>query len=200
MAVTKTKMIMKGEIEVTEDGKSVEVREGLGGESSSRECTDEHVWEQSNEVCARQMDDCGTEQHDGDEAGANKHEEDEHYDDPRELGRRGELAAVKYLQRRDIEVLERNWRCRYGEADIIALDDETIVFIEVKTRRGINKGIPEDAVTPDKRDRYEKIAASYLEQNDFVDCFVRFDVIAIMTVSNNRAFLRHHRGAFAHGD
>jgi putative endonuclease len=121
-------------------------------------------------------------------------------EDPKVLGRRGESAAARYLERQGFDILEQNWKCRYGEADIIAKDVGTIVFIEVKTRRGIEKGIPEDAVTASKRDRYEKIAASYLEQHDYVDCYVRFDVIAIMVVEHKRALLRHHRGAFSHED
>ncbi|NTU88356.1 MAG: YraN family protein [Actinobacteria bacterium] len=118
----------------------------------------------------------------------------------RELGARGEEAAARYLERQEFEILERNWKCSYGEADIIAREDEDIVFIEVKTRKGIEKGMPEDAVTPTKRDRYERIAASFLENNAFVNCFVRFDVIAILVVGENRALLRHHRGAFSSGD
>lgn len=118
----------------------------------------------------------------------------------RELGARGEEAAARYLERQEFEILERNWKCSYGEADIIAREDDDIVFIEVKTRKGIEKGMPEDAVTPTKRDRYERIAASFLENNAFVNCFVRFDVIAILVVGENRALLRHHRGAFSSGD
>ena len=75
------------------------------------------------------------------------------------LGKRGEDVAVGFLERRGYEILERNWKCPFGEADIIARDGNDVVFIEVKTRTGVAKGLPEDAVTKEKRSRYEKIAA-----------------------------------------
>ena len=85
----------------------------------------------------------------------------------RGLGMRGEQAAARFLEHRGYVVLERNWTCRFGEADIIALDeDETVCFIEVKTRRSIEAGIPEEAVTPEKQRRYERIALSYLSESD----------------------------------
>lgn len=119
---------------------------------------------------------------------------------PGSLGERGEAAAAAYLERQGLEILERNWRCRFGEADIIARDDDEIVFVEVKTRQGIEQGMPEDAVTRQKRDRYEKIAASYLSEHAFVDCFIRFDVIAILVTNGKQGLLRHHRSAFSHGE
>ena len=75
------------------------------------------------------------------------------------LGKRGERAAARYLERMNYIVLERNWKCPFGEADIIALDESTLVFVEVKTRTSIAKGFPSEAVDARKRARYEKIAA-----------------------------------------
>lgn len=122
----------------------------------------------------------------------------------RRLGTRGERAAAVYLEHAGFEILERNWTCPYGEADLIAREDDDIVFVEVKTRNGIDKGLPEDSVGPRKRSRYEKIAACYLGEHDFTDCYVRFDVIGILVVDGShdkgRALLRHHRNAFAQGD
>lgn len=118
----------------------------------------------------------------------------------RSLGELGEDAAACYLQRRGFEIIDRNWRCRFGEADIVAYDDDELVFCEVKTRSGIEYGLPEDAVTPAKRSRYEKIAASYLSEHRLADCTVRFDVIAILVTDGRHGFLRHHQNAFARGD
>ena len=64
----------------------------------------------------------------------------------KELGARGEEVAVDFLRRRGFSILERNWTCFAGEADIIALDDEAIHFIEVKTRRGDGSGFAAEAV------------------------------------------------------
>ena len=121
-------------------------------------------------------------------------------DGRKELGARGEAVACLYLERQGIEVLERNWRCKAGEADIIAREDDEIVFIEVKTRASLSAGLPEDSVTRQKRRRYEGIAIYYLARSDSPSSKVRFDVIAITLVSAGRAFLRHHRDAFSAGD
>lgn len=118
----------------------------------------------------------------------------------KDLGDRGENAAVRFLVRQGYEILERNWTCKAGEADIIALDENTLVFIEVKTRSNSEKGLPEEAVGSKKRKRYEKIAVSYLQHNTLSDVSIRFDVIAILVVSPDRAFLRHHLHAFSAGE
>ena len=116
------------------------------------------------------------------------------------LGKRGEDVAVGFLERRGYEILERNWKCPFGEADIIARDGDDVLFIEVKTRTGVAKGLPEDAVTKEKRSRYEKIAASYSLNIEGYDTPIRFDVIAIVVIENKRALLRHHVNAFGCGD
>lgn len=118
---------------------------------------------------------------------------------PKELGMKGEEAAARYLELRGYEILHRNWTCRFGEADIIARDDDgTLCFIEVKTRRGIDAGLPEDAITPKKQARYERIALCYLMDDDeWKDNDpVRFDAIGICVSAPHRALLRHHRGCF----
>ena len=115
---------------------------------------------------------------------------------PHELGKRGEEAAACFLERREYEILDRNWKCIAGEADIVALQDDTLCFIEVKTRKDAQKGFPSEAVDARKRSRYERIAACYLKDHDYADVRVRFDIIAILVLGENRAFLRHHLNAF----
>lgn len=114
----------------------------------------------------------------------------------KDLGRRGESAAARYLEMRGYEVIDRNWTCPAGEADIVALDGCTLVFVEVKTRSSFEKGFPSEAVTPEKRARYEKIACWYLHDSDYVDIPVRFDIIALVVVASDRAIVRHYRDAF----
>lgn len=116
--------------------------------------------------------------------------------DPKELGRRGESAAARYLKRRGLEILDRNWTCYAGEADIIALDGDVLCFIEVKTRSQERTGFPSEAVDARKRDRYERIAACYIKVHDYIDMRVRFDVVAILVLSDHHAFLRYHPNAF----
>ena len=115
---------------------------------------------------------------------------------PHELGKRGEEAATCFLERREYEILDRNWKCIAGEADIVALQDDTLCFIEVKTRKDAQKGFPSEAVDTRKRSRYERIAACYLKDYDYADVRVRFDIIAILVLGEDRAFLRHHLNAF----
>lgn len=115
---------------------------------------------------------------------------------PHELGKRGEEAAACFLERREYEILDRNWKCIAGEADIVALQDDTLCFIEVKTRKDAQKGFPSEAVDTRKRSRYERIAACYLKDHDYADVRVRFDIIAILALGEDRAFLRHHLNAF----
>lgn len=112
------------------------------------------------------------------------------------LGIKGEDAAVAFLERIGMEIAERNWSCKHGEVDAIARDGEVLVFIEVKTRNGVERGTPEDAVTPAKQKRYAKIAKAYLATLEDADVEVRFDVVTILVLSEDRALLRHHRAAF----
>lgn len=113
-----------------------------------------------------------------------------------ELGARGEEAAARFLVRRGYDVLERNWKCYAGEADIIARDEENLIFCEVKTRKDCQKGFPAEAVTAEKREKYEKIALAFLRDYEVVDIAVRFDVISIVVMPPDRALIRHHIAAF----
>ena len=117
----------------------------------------------------------------------------------KELGRRGEEAAARFLSRNGYRILERNWTCFAGEADIIALNDEALVFVEVKTRRGVDYGLPSESVTRAKREKYERIAMAYIQDHFFGEAVVRFDVVSIVVLSGDRAFVRHHLGAYSAG-
>ncbi len=115
----------------------------------------------------------------------------------KDLGARGEEVAVDFLKRRGFSILERNWTCFAGEADIIALDDEAIHFIEVKTRRGNGHGFPAEAVDAKKRRRYEAISELYLSTYDGCDTGVTFDIIAINVLENERAYVRVYRNVLS---
>jgi len=114
----------------------------------------------------------------------------------KEIGKRGEDAAAAYLERNGLTVLCRNWRCKSGEIDIIALDEDVLVLVEVKTRRGSRMGIPEESVSLKKQKRIARLTEAYLLSTGTSDLNVRFDVIAIQVVAENRAILRHQRSAF----
>jgi len=118
----------------------------------------------------------------------------------KKLGDRGEDAAAAYLERAGMTIVERNWRCPAGEIDIVALENSTLVLCEVKTRRTTKKGTPEDAVTPAKQRRYSRLAAAYVQHAGVGQVTVRFDVISLLVVAEDRALLRHHRAAFVPGE
>jgi putative endonuclease len=112
------------------------------------------------------------------------------------LGDRGEDAAAAYLARVGMTVVERIWRTKAGEVDIVALEGDDLVLVEVKTRRTAKAGTPEEAVTPAKQRRYRRIAESYIAHAGLDSVTVRFDVISILVIAEDRALLRHHRAAF----
>ena len=116
--------------------------------------------------------------------------------DPKELAVRGEDASAVFLERRGHTIVERNWRCRSGEIDIISLDGVAVVFTEVKTRSGEGCGSPEEAVDARKQSRIQALAQRYLAASQLENVAVRFDVIAIRYLGDDRALLRHHRDAF----
>ena len=116
----------------------------------------------------------------------------------REIGLFGEDIATAYLVQCGAEILERNWRCAFGETDIIAILDDLILMVEVKTRseEPIDSGlVPEVAVDYRKRARYERMALAYLAYQTRYDS-ARFDVVAINVLDEHTAHLRYVAGAF----
>ena len=95
------------------------------------------------------------------------------------IGARGEAVAAAFLQARGYELVDRNYRCRYGEVDLILKHGQTIVFCEVKLRRSGQFGTPEEAITKRKLARVALTAQTYLVDHDCVDVDWRIDVVAI---------------------
>ena len=96
-----------------------------------------------------------------------------------ELGRYGEDLAYKKIKRLGYKKIIRNYRCSLGEVDLIAHDGDTLVFIEIKTRRGRPTGYAKEAVDARKKRQLSKVALSYMKSNDCTETRARFDVIAI---------------------
>ena len=97
------------------------------------------------------------------------------------LGQSGEAVAVRYLKKKRYKILELNYRNRLGEIDIIALDKETIVFIEVKTRKGFSFGSPKEAITKQKQNNISRVALSWLKSKKKSNTKARFDVVSIVS-------------------
>lgn len=116
--------------------------------------------------------------------------------DRSEVARRGEDAAAAFLERVGMSIDDRNWRCPAGEIDIVAREGDTLVFVEVKTRRSERAGTAEDAVSPTKQRQVVRVAKSYLVAHPEAPEALRFDVVAIKVLGVDRALLRHYRDAF----
>ena len=94
-------------------------------------------------------------------------------------GKQGEALAAAYLEKEGYQIIERNYRCLFGEMDLVARDGQTIVFVEVKSRKSDRFGVPQLSVGLQKQKKLSQIALHYLEQKRFCPCDARFDVIAI---------------------
>lgn len=117
-------------------------------------------------------------------------------DGRRQLGREGEEAAARYLQKRGFLIMERGYRRLRGEIDIIARDGDTLVFVEVKTRTSPEHGWPEESVTRSKQHQIRKIAESYLSDRRLGTPFCRFDVMAVDVDDAGTMDIRHIPDAF----
>ncbi|OBB44008.1 YraN family protein [Mycobacterium sp. 852002-51961_SCH5331710] len=113
-----------------------------------------------------------------------------------EIGALGEQLAVDHLRSVGLRVLERNWRCRFGELDVIAIDDttRTVVFVEVKTRTSDRFGGVEEAVTPQKVRRLRRLAGLWLAAQQTGWPSVRIDVVGVRIGRRRAPEIIHFQG------
>jgi putative endonuclease len=102
------------------------------------------------------------------------------------LGQRGEDLAAEKLAASGYALLARNYRCPHGEIDLIARQTETLVFVEVRTRRGPGFGTPEESITPRKRQHLIASAQHYLQENNLMDENWRIDLVAVEMAKNGK--------------
>ena len=112
-----------------------------------------------------------------------------------ELGIKGEILALEFLEKKDYTILEINWRFERTEVDIIARHQQTLVIVEVKTRTGTQFGLPELAVGIEKQRNLATATEEYLERNN-LDMDVRFDVISITFKNTANPEIYHIEDAF----
>ncbi|MFF2056340.1 MULTISPECIES: YraN family protein [Rhodococcus] len=112
------------------------------------------------------------------------------------LGARGEDVAVEFLIDAGLEIVERNWRCRYGELDVVATSGDRIVFVEVKTRSGVGYGSPAESVTFAKQRRIRVLAMQWLTDSGRSWSRVRFDVVAVLIGRDGEPSVEHFVDAF----
>ncbi|MFJ9368461.1 YraN family protein [Nocardia sp. NPDC101769] len=112
------------------------------------------------------------------------------------LGAQGEELAADFLRAAGMEIVARNWRCRFGELDVIAREGEVTVFIEVKTRRTLTCGPPEEAVTYLKQRRIRELATRWLREQNGPHLRIRFDVVAVLLRPGRTPEIRHLKAVF----
>lgn len=112
------------------------------------------------------------------------------------LGNKGERVAARFIKKQGMKVLARQARNRVGEIDLIALDQETIVFVEVKTRSSMSAGHPAEAVGYQKQRQISRAALFWLKERNLLDRRCRFDVIAIIWQQDAAPIIEHYVNAF----
>ena len=116
---------------------------------------------------------------------------------PLTLGQRGERVAAQYLRRLGYKIVASGERGRIGELDLVAVDQRTVVFVEVKTRRSDDAGDPAEAVDDRKQAKLSQLALAYLKRHGLLEYPARFDVIGITWPSGeSHPQIRHYKNAF----
>ena len=124
-------------------------------------------------------------------------EETDRYRAARDLGRRAEDEAARFLEARGLRLVARSFRARGGEIDLIVEDGETLVFVEVKARTSLSWGRPSEAVGALKRARMERAARLFLARRGAgPEPPCRFDVIEVLARPGEPLRFRHVRDAF----
>ena len=117
---------------------------------------------------------------------------------PRPLGEMGERNAARFLKRHGYTIISTRYRVHYGEIDIIAVDNETVVFVEVKTRRDASLGRGAEAVDTHRHTRLTNAALAFLKSNGLLECASRYDVIEVVWPQHHKkSTINHLRNAFS---
>jgi len=116
-----------------------------------------------------------------------------------EAGMTGQLQAEKFLQNKNYRILERNFRAKTGEIDLIAQCESYIVFIEVKYRRSLKHGYPGESVGRAKQQRLQQTALHYISSHGLVEQDFRFDVVEVLE-KGGQMLVNHIENAFDHGN
>jgi len=104
-----------------------------------------------------------------------------------EVGKLGEKMAQKFLKKRGYRVRETNFHCRGGEIDIVAQQRDYLVFIEVRTKRSLDFGTPEESITQAKKEKLIALALTYIDTHQNLPSLWRIDVVAIEVDDKGKA-------------
>jgi putative endonuclease len=112
----------------------------------------------------------------------------------RALGTYGETVAARHLVDAGMTLLDRNWRCREGEIDLVLREGDVLVACEVKTRRSVRCGSPHEAVDDDKLARLHELVWRWAEEHEVRPGEVRVDLVAVLRPGRGAAVVDHVRG------
>ena len=113
-----------------------------------------------------------------------------------DLGAAGERAAARFLRRAGLRIIEKNFRTAVGEIDLVAIDADTIVFVEVKTLRSDEAADPEGKVDRRKQDKLVRVARDWLARHRYPDRAYRFDAVSVVMPAKGEPEIRHIVDAF----
>ncbi len=111
-----------------------------------------------------------------------------------QLGTEGEQLAADFPAAAGMEILARNWRCKDGEIDIVALDGRTLVICEVKTRSGVRFGTPIEAITRPKAFRLRRLAVAWVRSHGLVFDQIRIDAVGVLRAASGEFSVEHVPG------
>lgn len=114
----------------------------------------------------------------------------------KKVGNFGEMLVITYLENLNYKILDRNYNTKFGEIDIIAKDKEEYVFIEVKTRTSKKYGVPCEAINMNKEKHIEKSSKVYIYLNKLEKEYIRYDVIEVYFINNNKYYINHLKNNF----
>jgi|SRR5215469_12321371 len=107
------------------------------------------------------------------------------------LGQHGEQLAASFLAEAGLTVVDRNWRCKEGEIDIVAVDGRTLVICEVKTRSGVRFGTPIEAITRQKAFRLRKLAVLWVRAHGLIFDQIRIDIVGVLRGPSGEFTIEH---------
>lgn len=113
-----------------------------------------------------------------------------------DLGNWGETKAATFMEQKGFEIVQRNYRDRHAEIDLIVQKDKMLIFVEVKTRTNVSFGFPEEFVNAAKAKSVMKAAENYIFDFDW-HFDVRFDIVSILVFTNGKIEIRHIEDAFS---
>ena len=108
----------------------------------------------------------------------------------------GEMLVITYLENMNYEILDKNYKTKFGEIDIIAKDKKEYVFIEVKTRTSSKYGMPSEAVDFNKEKHIKKSSQVYVYLNNLENKYIRYDVIEVYFINKNKYYINHLKNNF----